>query len=81
MMQAPILPVDQDFIGAMELKLSDLAALWRGRKDTPEADEVVRQYQAVLRCMIELGFRSSLDVDAELPNRLMPQEYSDLFKK
>jgi hypothetical protein len=81
MMQTPILPVDQEFISAMELKLSDLAALWRGRKDTPEADGIVRQYQAVLRCMIELGFRSSLDVDAELPNRLMPQEYFDLFKR
>jgi hypothetical protein len=72
---------DAHIIRILEFRLSDLAALWRGRKGTPEVDEIVRQYQAVLRCMIELGFRSPLDVDAELPNRLMPQEYFDLFKR
>jgi hypothetical protein len=64
----------------MELKLSDLAALWRSRKNTPQSDEIVRQYHAVLNCMIELGFHSSLDVDAELPTRLMPAAYLSLFK-
>jgi hypothetical protein len=41
----------------------------------------VRQYQSILRCMIELGFRTSLDADGELPDRLMPHEYLDLFAK
>ncbi len=68
-------------IDTLEVELSHLAMRWRGRKDTPEADTIVRYYQAILRCMIELGFRGSLYVDAELPDRLMPQEYFDLFKR
>ena len=63
---------NEPLIQAFELKLSDLAALWRGNKTSPHAETIVRQYQAVLRCMIELGFREPLDADSELPNRLMP---------
>jgi hypothetical protein len=73
-------PIDSTLLNTMEEKLSDLAALWRGQKNTTAADEIVHQYQAILRCMIELGFRDSLDVDSELPDRLMPPEYLDLFK-
>ncbi len=65
----------------MELKLSDLAALWRGNKTSPQAETIVRQYQVLLRCMIELGFREPLDADSELPNPLIPLEYLDLFKQ
>jgi hypothetical protein len=64
----------------MEVKLSDLAAQWRTNKNTPNADKLVRQYRAILMCMIELGFQNSLDVDAELPKRLMPPEYFELFQ-
>lgn len=73
-------PHHEELLNTLKLKLSDLAALWRGNKSTPQVEMIVRQYQAVLRCMIELGFRESLDTDSELPNRLMPQEYHDLFK-
>lgn len=79
-MQSPTQSIDRDLLHAMELKLSDLAALWRGHKQTSDAGDIARQYQAVLRCMVELGFRSPLDPDAELPKRLMPAEYLDLFK-
>ena len=72
---------NEPLIQALELKLSDLAALWRGNKTSPPAETIVRQYQAVLRCMIELGFREPLDADSELPNRLMPSEYLDLFNQ
>jgi hypothetical protein len=81
MMQANAIPVDEQLLKAMELKLSDLAALWRGNKTSPRAETIVRQYQAVLRCMVELGFREPLDADSELPNRLMPPEYLDLFNQ
>lgn len=63
----------------LELQLSDLAALWRGQQDGEDRDETVRQYQAILRCMIELGYNDSLVVDSELPERLMPREYLSLF--
>lgn len=79
-MQTNAFPVDRELIKSMEFKLSDLAALWRGRQNTPDAEMIVRHYQAILRCMIELGYREELYVDSELPDELMPAEYLDLFK-
>lgn len=68
-----------NLIDEMERSVGLLAARWRGRQHTPEAASIVHQYQAILRCMIELGFRDSLDVDSELPDELLPHEYLDLF--
>ncbi len=81
MMQTDAISVDERLLKTMELKLSDLAALWRGNKYSPQAEAIVRQYHAVLRCMIELGFREPLHADSELPNRLMPTEYLGLFRQ
>jgi hypothetical protein len=64
----------------MERTLSALAARWRSRQNTDEANALVHQYQVILRCMIELGYRDSLDVDAELPDEHMPTEYFALFE-
>jgi hypothetical protein len=71
---------DKQLVEQMEIKLSHLAMRWRERKDQPDAEEIVRQYQAMLRLMIELGFRDELYVDSELPDELMPQEYLALFE-
>ncbi|KAB2866206.1 MAG: hypothetical protein F9K46_02800 [Anaerolineae bacterium] len=79
-MQLTPVQVDQQLLNTLEEKLSDLASLWRGHKDQPQAEEIVRQYHVVLRCMIDLGFRAALDPDSELPKRLMPQEYHDLLQ-
>lgn len=73
-MQQPHL-TDSQIIDALETKLGRLAARWRGTHDPGESAELVRQYQAVLRCMIELGYRESLDIDAELPDQYLPSEY------
>jgi hypothetical protein len=78
-MAFPPVIVEQKLLRAMELQLSDLAALWRGQQDGEARDETVRQYQAILRCMIELGYNDSLVTDSELPEELMPQEYLELF--
>lgn len=67
-------------LSEMERSLSTPAARWRSRQDTAEAEATIHQYQAILRCMIELGFRDSLDIDAELPDEYMPEEYLDLFR-
>ncbi len=72
-------PIDVEFLDILERKLGRLAARWRGTESSEEAELVVRQYQAILRCMVELGYRDSLDVDAELPDVYMPAEYVDLF--
>ncbi len=70
---------DQQLLSLLEDKVSDLASLWRGQKNTPEADQIVQTYWAVLRCMIALGFHQPLDLDSELPDRLLPQEYLDIL--
>jgi hypothetical protein len=71
---------DAQLLDALETRLGRLAAKWRGTNDAQEELALVRQYQAILRCMIEMCYRESLDADAELPDRLLPQEYFDLFK-
>jgi hypothetical protein len=72
--------VHTSLLSEMERALGMLAARWRSRQDKPEAADIVRQYHAILHCMIELGFREGLDAEAELPDELMPAEYLDLFK-
>ena len=64
----------------MEASLSTLAMYWRGSNDDAEAEQIVQNYQALLRCMIALGFHQSLLVEAELPDEYMPQEYFELFE-
>ena len=65
----------------METTLTHLAMYWRGSNSAEEAELIAHNYQVILRCMIGLGFRQSLQVEAELPDDLMPQEYLDLFKQ
>lgn len=63
----------------MEASLGELAMYWRGSENDEEAMAIAHQYQLILRCMVELGFHQSLQVDSELPDELMPQEYLQLF--
>lgn len=70
---------DAQILDALETKLGRLAARWRGTENWDDAAALVRQYQSILRCMVELGYRDSLDPDAELPDALMPEEYLRLF--
>jgi hypothetical protein len=72
--------IHAQLLSEMERSLGLLAARWRSRQDKPEAGDIVRQYQAILRCMIELGYRDGLDAESELPDEFLPQEYFDLFK-
>lgn len=56
----------------------NLAPRWRSAKrkdDAQHRDAIVRQYQAILHCMLALGFTDELDIDAELPDELMPHNY------
>lgn len=69
-----------ELIRKLEFELSDLAARWRGTDDPLDTEAVVQQYRSTLLRMIELGFHEPLDVDSELPDRLMPPAYFDLFK-
>jgi hypothetical protein len=74
-MQSTLTQHDVELLNAMESKLGRLAARWRGTNNPQEAQTLVNQYQALLRCMVELGYQDALDVDAELPDEYMPAEY------
>jgi hypothetical protein len=56
-------------------KLGELVGEWRATK----SDEVAKEYQAVLQTLLLMGWRGELDVDMELPDRLMPEEYLNQF--
>ena len=56
-------------------RLEYLAGLWRRTKE----DSVVQRYQSVLAALLELGYREWLDLEALLPERLMPPEYTQLM--
>jgi hypothetical protein len=56
-------------------ELADLAGSWREFK----SDEIAFKYQTVLRSLIYLDFNDDLPVDVELPDELMPAEYTSLF--
>ena len=64
-------------ISKRETRLAELAAQWRGTKgDLADGDEkIVEEYHRVLHEMEALGWTNWLDVDAELPKRLMPESY------
>lgn len=78
--QTPDITISQHLISEMERSLALLAARWRSRKDLPEAPTIVAQYQAILRCMIALGYDTELDADSELPDDLLPEEYLSQFE-
>ena len=81
-MNSPVVNRDviEPMIKNMEISLSQLAMHWRSSDSSEEAREIVQNYQAILRCMIALGFEQSLIVEAELPDELMPEEYLSLFE-
>ena len=68
-------PLDPELRQA-EFHLGDLAAMWRDAYGQPEQQEkIVQEYRDVLLRMYALGWESQLDVESELPDYLMPEEY------
>ena len=63
----------------LEGTLNTLALEWRSCEDAETEKLIEIRYRDILRFMIQLGFDEALDMDAELPHALMPQEYFDLF--
>jgi hypothetical protein len=63
-------------IEALELALSRTASNWRATKDA----EYVKQYHDIYHKLRSLSWDGGIDVEAELPDRLMPQEYLDMIR-
>lgn len=64
----------------MQSQLGILAGMWRGekRRNGKRSRQLVADYHATMREMLERGWDGDLDVDAELPLKLMPREYFEL---
>jgi len=61
----------------LEFRLGDLAARWREAYARPgdREHEIHREYVATLERLYELGWDAVLDMESELPDRLLPAEY------
>jgi hypothetical protein len=70
-----VTPVAETTYKELLERLEYLAGLWRRTKE----DSVVQRYQVVLATLLELGYREWLDMEAMLPDRLMPSEYTRLM--
>lgn len=63
-------PTDPE-LRRLEDRLGDLAGMWRGTYD----EKVVQEYHATMARLYELGWNDVLDMESELPDSLMPEEY------
>ena len=63
-------PIDPE-LNHLESYLGELAARWRGTWD----QAIVEEYHATLARLYELGWDGRLDIESELPDRLLPKEY------
>jgi hypothetical protein len=60
----------------LELRLGDLAMNFRGAKgDIQRREEIVHEYHAIISKLYQNGRNPSLDLDSELPDKFMPEEY------
>lgn len=57
----------------LEHKISELAMRWRGQPE--KRDEIKKEYHKTIAVLYSLGWDDILDVDCELPDDDMPQEY------
>lgn len=63
-------PVDPE-LRQLESYLGELAARWRGTY----REDIVQEYHATMSLLYELGWDAILDVESELPDELMPEQY------
>lgn len=68
-------------IERLQMRLSDLAAQYRSSEEDSELHhQALNEYYKIFHELVELnGGIIGLDPDAELPDRLMPQEYVEYW--
>ena len=62
-----------DDIRSLERKISELAMRWRGQPE--QRNEIKKEYHNTIAILYSLGWDDILDVDCELPENDMPEEY------
>jgi hypothetical protein len=71
------IPHPATIIATLERLLIQTALVWR---ENPTA-ESVRLYHEIYDQLIELGWNGAIDIDAELPDDLMPTHYREQIGK
>jgi hypothetical protein len=68
-------PVDP-VLRRLEFRLGDLAGMWRtSYGDTAKQTAIIKEYHDVMERLYSLGWDSGLDLESELPDKYMPEEY------
>ena len=68
-------PLDPE-LRELEFHLCDLAGDWRGSHgDSGRQEEIVREYHVTIAKLYTLGWDGILDIECELLDELMPEEY------
>ncbi len=68
-------PVDPE-LRELEMSLCDLAGTWRESWGEPDRQaELVREYHATMTKLYALGWDGTLDLECELPEEHMHEEY------
>ena len=67
-------PLDPE-LRRLEFYIGDLAAKWRGCATLECRDRIFREYHMTMKKLYDLGWDSSLDIESELPNEFLPEEY------
>jgi len=70
-------PLDPQ-MSQLQAYLGTLAGMWRHAKITEDSirqKEIVQKYHETMAQLYALGWDDALDIDAELPDEFLPEEY------
>jgi hypothetical protein len=76
-------PLDPQ-MSQLQAYLGTLAGMWRNAKRKGKVErqaEIVQEYHETMAQLYALGWDDALDIDAELPYELMPEEYFQRAEK
>jgi hypothetical protein len=63
---------DNPVYDALGHRLAEIAATWH----TTQAPDLIPRYNAVLQCLVEMGYSDVIAADLHLPDQFMSLEYS-----
>jgi hypothetical protein len=76
--------LDHELIERLTIKLGLLAKQWNIAKESDkpeELEELTHTYTHMLKSLMALGYDKWLNLDAELPDEYMPEEYLNRYFK
>jgi hypothetical protein len=68
--------INDEIFSKLEDVVGYLAGAWRETKE----DSIVSKYHFLVNCLIDMGWKGSLDVEDNLPPDLMPKRYFEFIE-